>query len=216
LTDTPNAEEDYIVPRSRFDELAALAEENDGLVTADHARHAGFTDSVLARLVQRGRIERTSRGVYRVPYLTPGRFSQYQEAVLWAKANRGPAHVAISHMTALAAYEISDANPHSIHITVPKTARLRRQRAKGIVVHREDLMPEDITIHEGMPLTTIARTIADLLKSGERIDLIRQAISDARREGFIQESEARKLRRRVEEHLKSIRTANSKMEPAIT
>jgi hypothetical protein len=44
------------VPRSRFDELAALAEENDGLVTADHARHAGFTDSVLARLVQGGRI----------------------------------------------------------------------------------------------------------------------------------------------------------------
>jgi len=67
------------------------------------------------------------------------------------------------------------------------------------VVHREDLCPEDITIHEGMPLTTIARTVADLLKSGERIDLIRQAISDARREGFIQESEARQLRRRVSE-----------------
>jgi len=204
------------VPRSRFDELVSLAEENDGLVTADHARQAGFTDSVLARLVQRGRIERASRGVYRVPYLTPGRFSHYREAVLWAKANRGPAQVAISHATALAAYEISDANPHSIHITVPKTARLRRQKPKGIVLHREDLTPGDITIHEGIPLTTIARTVADLLKSGERIDLIRQAIADARREGFIQESEARKLRRRVEEHLKSIRAAHSKMEPAIT
>ena len=76
------------MPRSRFDELAALAEENDGLVTADQARQAGFTDSVLARLVQRGRIERTARGVYRVPYLTPGRFPQYREAVLWAKANQ--------------------------------------------------------------------------------------------------------------------------------
>jgi predicted transcriptional regulator of viral defense system len=204
------------VPRSRFDELISLAEENDGLVTADHARQAGFTDSVLARLVQRGRIERTSRGVYRVPYLTPGRFSQYREAVLWAKANRGPAQVAISHTTALAAYEISDANPHSIHITIPKIARLRRQKPKGIVLHREDLSPEDITIHEGMPLTTIARTVADLLKSGERIDLIRQAISDARREGFIEESEARQIRRRVEEHLKNIRTAHSQMEPALT
>ena len=98
------------MPRSRFAELVSLAEENDGLVTADHARQAGFTDSVLARLVQRGRIERTSRGVYRIPYFTPGRFSQYREAVLWAKANRGPEQVAISHTTALAAYEISDAN----------------------------------------------------------------------------------------------------------
>jgi hypothetical protein len=65
-------------------------------------------------------------------------------------------------------------------------------------VHFEDLMTEDITVHEGMPITTIARTVADLLKSSERIDLIRQAISDARREGFIQESEARRLRRRIE------------------
>jgi predicted transcriptional regulator of viral defense system len=189
------------VPRSRFAELVSLAEENDGLVTADHARQAGFTDSVLARLVQRGRIERTSRGVYRVPYLTPGRFSQYREAVLWARANRGPAQVAISHATALAAYEISDANPHLIHMTVPRAARLRRQKPKGIVVHHEDLMTEEITVHEGMPITTIAKTVADLLKSGERIDLIRQAISDARRGGFIQASEARQLRRRLEDRV---------------
>jgi len=189
------------VPRSRFAELVSLAEEHDGLVTADHARQAGFTDSVLARLVQRGRIERTSRGVYRVPYLTPGRFSQYREAVLWARANRGPAQVAISHATALAAYEISDANPHLIHMTVPRAARLRRQKPKGIVVHHEDLMTEEITVHEGMPITTIAKTVADLLKSGERIDLIRQAISDARRGGFIQASEARQLRRRLEDRV---------------
>jgi predicted transcriptional regulator of viral defense system len=203
------------VPRSRFDELVSLAEENDGLVTASHAREAGFTDSVLARLVQRGRIERTSRGVYRVPYLTPGRFSQYREAVLWARANRGPEQVAISHATALAAYEISDANPQAIHITVPKAARLRRRKPKGIVVHRDDLDQGDITIHEGIPLTTIARTVADLLTSGERIDLIRQAISNARREGFVEETVARQLRRRVEEHLKSIRASHCQMEPAI-
>jgi predicted transcriptional regulator of viral defense system len=64
---------------------------------------------------QRGWIERTSRDVYRVPYLPPGRFPQYREAELWA----------ISHTTALGAYDISDANPHSIHITVPKAARLK-------------------------------------------------------------------------------------------
>ncbi len=206
--------ENRIVPRTRFHDLLSLAEENDGLVTAGRARLAGLTDSVLARLAQRGRIERTSRGVYRVPYLTPGRFSQYREAVRWAKANRGPAEVAISYATALAAYEVSDANPASIHITVPKGTRLRRQKPRGIVVHREDLKPEDISVHEGVPLTTIARTVADLLKSGERIDLIRQAISGARREGFVDEAEARRLRRRVEAHLKSIRSAQPR-EPAV-
>jgi predicted transcriptional regulator of viral defense system len=182
------------MPRSRFDELAALAEEHDGLLTAEQAREAGFTDSVLTRLVQRGRIERTARGVYRIPYVSPGRFSQYREAVLWVKANRGPNQAALSHITALAVYGISDANPSLIHLTIPRSARLRRQIPKGLVLHREDLAPEDMTVEEGIPLTTISRTVADLLRSGGRLDLIRQAISDARREGLIRDGEAKQLR----------------------
>jgi predicted transcriptional regulator of viral defense system len=193
------------VPRSRFDELVALAEEQDGLLTADQARKAGFTNSVLARLVQRGRIERTARGVYRVPYIPPGRFSQHREAVLWAKANRGPSDVALSHATALVVYGISDANPQLIHLTVPRSARLRRQKPKAVVVHRQDLSPEEITVEEGIPLTTISRTVADLLHSNGRIDLVRQAISDARRAGLISDAQMRQLRRRVEEHLRSLR-----------
>ena len=193
------------MPRSRFDELAALAEDQDGLLTADQARKAGFTNSVLARLVQRGRIERTARGVYRVPYIPPGRFSQHREAVLWAKANRGPSDVALSHATALVVYGISDANPQLIHLTVPTSARLRRQKPKGVVVHRQDLLPEEITVEEGIPLTTISRTVADLLHSNGRIDLVRQAISDARDAGLISDAQVRQLRRRVEEHLRSLR-----------
>jgi len=194
------------MPRSRFDELAALAQDNDGLVTAEQARAEGFTDSVLARLVQRKRIERIARGVYRIPYFSPGQFSQYREAVLWAKANRGPNPVALSHETALAVYGISDANPASIHLTVPGTARLRRRTPKGVVVHHSDLSPTDVSIQEGIPVTTIDRTISDLLQSGGRTDLLKQAVSDARREGYITEADAARLRRRIESHLKSLRS----------
>ena len=201
------------MPRSRFDELVELAEDNDGLVTAEQTRSAGFTDSVLTRLVQRGRLERTSRGVYRIPHFPPGRFSQYREAVLWAKANRGPDNLAISHATALAVYGISDANPHLIHLTVPKSARLRREKPKSVIVHRADLTKDDITVHEGIPLTTISRTVTDLLRSGSRIDLLRQAISDARREGYIRHAEAGKLRRQIEAHFKLIHNSAKKVEP---
>jgi predicted transcriptional regulator of viral defense system len=202
------------MPRSRFDELVTLAEENDGLVTAEQARAAGFTDSVLARLVQRERIERIARGVYRIPHFPPGRFSQYREAVFWAKANRGPGTVAISHSTALAVYGISDANPSSIHLTVPKSARLRREKPKNVFVHRDDLTKDDITVQEGLPLTTISKTVTDLLGCGGRIDLLRQAISDARREGYIGTAEAGQLRRRIGSHVKSLRASSNKLEPA--
>lgn len=201
------------MPRSRFDELAALAEDNDGLVTAEQARAEGFTDSVLARLVQRKRIERIARGVYRIPYFSPGQFSQYREAVLWAKANRGPEPVALSHETALAVYGISDANPATIHLTLPRDARLRRKTPKGVVVHHSDVSPDDISIQEGIPVTTIDRTITDLLQSRGRTDLLKQAVSGARREGYITEADAARLRRRIESHLKSLRSSTKTPEP---
>jgi predicted transcriptional regulator of viral defense system len=201
------------MPRSRFDELVALGEDNDGLVTADQARAEGFTDSVLARLVKRGRILRIARGVYRIPYLSAGRFSQCREAVLWTKANRGPDSIAISHETALVVYGISDAIPASIHLTVPRSARLRRRMPKGITVHYDDLSPSDISMQEGLPVTTIERTITDLLQSGGRTDLLKQAISDARREGYVSDAGATKFRRRIESHLKSLRSSPKTLEP---
>lgn len=54
--------------RSRMDELLAIAETNDGFVTATQARLIGIKDSVLARLTQRGKLQRVARGVYRIPY----------------------------------------------------------------------------------------------------------------------------------------------------
>ena len=127
------------MPRSRYYELVTLAQEHDGLFTSEEARDAGFTDSVLVRLAQRGRIERTARGVYRIPYVPLNRLSQYREAILWAMAHRGPVKVALSHETALVVYGISDASPATIHLTVPIAARA-------------DLAPDEITFVEGLPV----------------------------------------------------------------
>jgi len=187
------------MPRSRMDELIAIAEENDGLLTSKQARNAGILDSVLVRLTQRGRLERTARGVYRIAHFPQSKFSQYREAILWAEANHGPEEpdVALSHETALALYGVSDANPSLVNITVPKTARLRRERPKWIAVHRGELGPLDVTLHEGLTVTTIARTISDVLNSTGRIELVRQAVTDARRTGYISDSEAARLKRQI-------------------
>jgi hypothetical protein len=40
-------------------------------------------------------------------------------------------------------------------------------------VHGDDLIKDDITVQEGLPLTTISKTVTDLLASGGRIDLLR-------------------------------------------
>jgi predicted transcriptional regulator of viral defense system len=186
------------VPRSRFDELVFIAEENDGLLTTKQAREAGIAGSVLARLAQRGRLERATRGVYRIPHFPINRFSQYREAVLWVRADSGPRNIALSHSTALAVYGISDASPASIQITVPRKARLRRHHPRWVKVYRADLKPGDVTVHEGLPITTVDRTVSDILALTGQIELVRQAVSAARREGYINSNEARRLNRRVD------------------
>jgi predicted transcriptional regulator of viral defense system len=106
----------------------------------------------------------------------------------------------LSHETALAVYGISDMNPSQVHITVPKGARLRRQRPKWIVIHRGDLPPTDVTTHEGLPVTTVAKSVLHVANETGRLGLARQAIKDARKEGHISAAEAKRRTRQLNEH----------------
>jgi predicted transcriptional regulator of viral defense system len=171
------------------------------LVTAAQARALGIADSVLARLTQRAKLERVARGVYRIPYFPADRLSQYREAVLWARASHGPEQVALSHETALSVYGISDVNPARVHLTVPKNARLRRQKPKWIVIHRGELPPTDVKTHEGLPVTTVAKSVLDVMETTGRSGLARQAIRNARKEGFISAAELRRLTRQLNQHV---------------
>ena len=186
-----------VMPRTRMNELYALAEEHDGLLTSKQARAQGIQDSVLVRLAQRGQLERMSRGVYRIAHFPADRLAQYREAVLWAKASQGPEHIALSHETALLLYGISDVNPASVHLTVPRSARMRREQPEWVVIHRADLTSQEISQHEGMPVTSIERSVIDVFSTTNRMDIAKQAISDALREGLFNKSQASRLRQLV-------------------
>lgn len=183
------------MPSTRMDELFALAEEQDGLFTSKEARALGIQDSVLVRLKQRGRLERMSRGVYRIAHYPAERLAQYREAVLWAQASNGPERIALSHETALLLYGISDVNPPRVNLTVPVSARMRRVHPKWIEIHRANLSTEDIQLHEGMPVTTIERSILDVLATTHRSDFAREAITEALRKGLLNLVQAGVLRK---------------------
>lgn len=183
------------MPRTRTDELFALAEEHDGLLSSKEARADGIQESALVRLAQRGWLERMTRGVYRIAHYQVDRLAQYREAVLWAKASQGPEVIALSHETALLLYGVSDANPSEVNLTVPTWARLRRKYPDWVAIHRANLSPEDIGEHEGLPVTTVSRSIMDVLLATRRIDVARQSISDALRDGLLNNADASSLRR---------------------
>jgi predicted transcriptional regulator of viral defense system len=199
-----------LMPRTRMDELYALAEEHDGLLPSKEARALGIKDSVLVRLAQRGRLERMSRGVYRIAHYPADRLAQYREAILWARASQGPEHAALSHETALVLYGISDVNPSHVHLTVPLSARLRRERPKWITIHRADLAEDEIHIHEGLPVTAVARSIMDVLATSHRAEIARQAIVEALREGLINAAQAGALRKQVNRTVHALTAATTK------
>jgi len=201
------------MPRTRMDELYALAEEHDGLLTSKEVRALGIQDSVLVRLAQRGRLERMTRGVYRITHYPADRLAQYREAVLWAQASQGPERIAISHQTALLLYGISDVNPSQVHLTVPKASRLRREHPEWITIHRADLAPLEISQHEGIPVTTVERSVIDVLSVTHRIDIAQQAITDAFREGLLNKAQASSLRKLINrpEHGLSLLTQGTRV-----
>jgi predicted transcriptional regulator of viral defense system len=93
---------------------------------------------------------------------------------------------AISHESALSVYGLSDILPARVHVIIPRTASRRR---KGIKLHTNRLNDDEITIYNGLRITTVARTIADVAIYGHAEEQIRQAIQEALERGLTTQEE---------------------------
>jgi len=158
------------------DQLYQFAETQAGYFTTAQARAAGFSHALLSYHVQAGLFERLRPGVYRLK-----RFPASPHEDLFVAWLRAGAHAVISHDSALALYDLSDLLPNEIHLTVPRTAS---RRHPGLRLHTTRLELADATQYAGLPVTTVARTIADVAASGLSEELIGQAIEEAVRRGL--------------------------------
>ena len=154
-----------------YDRLFQIAEAQAGYFTTAQAQALGIARAQLSRYVTAGKLERSQQGVYR---LTPFPRVPHEDLfIAWLAA--GPEAV-ISHDSALAIYELSDALPAHVHLTVPRTASHRRP---GYRLHTSRITPAEITHYGGLQVTTVARTIADIACDGLADDLVIQAVQEA-------------------------------------
>jgi predicted transcriptional regulator of viral defense system len=177
------------MPTDRFGELAEIAVDQHGYFTLADAREVGYADNTVAQMARRGRLERVSQGVYRIPFLPPGPLAGYMEAALWPAGVRG----VLSHTTALDLWDVSDVNPAKIHITVPREHRPQRQVPKAYVIHRENLDKTEVTAIEGIPLVTLERAIRECAADHLGLDLIEQAVRRGRETGLLSSAIADRL-----------------------
>src|SRR5689334_19100432 len=89
--------------------LVAVAQRQGGYVTAKQARRAGFDYSHLAYHAGAGNLVRAGHGLYRVPELARSPHDQLVRLVLWSRGRDDRPQAVVSHDSALALHELSDA-----------------------------------------------------------------------------------------------------------
>lgn len=169
--------------------LYVTAESQAGYFSSRQAHEAGYSNALLAYHTRQGHFLRMRHGVYRLRH-----FPEQPHADLFAAWLATGGQGVISHESALGLYDLTDLLPAEIHLTVPRTASRRRW---GMRLHTAHLRPEDITQRAGLPVTTLARTLADLLKLGVEPGWIEQAIRQALERGLVSAAE---LRRDEQQH----------------
>ncbi len=136
-------------------------ERADGLAAAQHAgisrRQAigvGMTRHQIAGRLASRRWRRAARGVF-VVAAAPSTWRQRMAVACLA----GPDGTVVSHLSAAALLELMEP-PEVPHVTVPSGAS---GDASGAAVHhvRHPLDSRDVTIIDGIPSTTAARTLVD-------------------------------------------------------
>lgn len=166
-----------------YNQLYEIAEGQAGYFTASQAGKVGFSWERLSMNVKTGKFLRITHGVYRLAHFPASSFEDI--FVAWLKTGQSSI---ISHESALLVYDLSDVLPAEIHVIVPRTASRRR---KGIRMHTNLLRPDEIAAREGLPVTTVARTIADVAASHLAEEQVRLAIREALDRGLVTPEELR-------------------------
>ena len=170
----------FVMPGRWYTELFEVAADQNGYVTTDDVRGLGGTAQVLVDMHRHGQLQRVAHGLYRFPLYPRDPRDELKQATLWPRGLG-----VISHDSALDLWELCDVNPAKIHVTVPRSARLRRQAPALYVVHVRDLDPADVTASEGIPVVSAKRAVLDGIERHLDGRLIDQAIDNGRRRGLL-------------------------------
>ena len=175
------------MPSSR-ERLFRVGEARNGWFRSANATEAGVPRQQLARYIDSEVLQRSAHGVYRFRDFPALPFEDVVEACLWAGAD-----AVASHDTALAVYGLGEAMPSVIHVTVPRRLRKRRDR---VIVHVRRLVAKDVTVRDGVPVTTTERTLRDIAID-HPADVVREVVQEAELRGLISHRVADEIRLKV-------------------
>jgi hypothetical protein len=170
--------------------VAAIASRQHGNVTRQQLLDAGFSDNAIAHRVRCGWLHRVHIGVYAVGRPPRTALERASAAVLAC----GPS-AALSHMSALCLWGLAKRWPTVMDVTVTGD-----RRRPGINVRRDRELPaRDRRRHQGIPVTSPARTLLDCAPALTAKALTR-AVNDGLRSRYLRPADLTDVTQRFPHH----------------
>jgi very-short-patch-repair endonuclease len=133
--------------------IADLAGRQHGVVARRQLLRLGVGRRAIDRRIGQGRLHPLHPGVYAVGHRVLSQRGRWMAAVLSCGSG-----AVLSHQSAASLWSIRHTAKARIDVTAPRDLRPR----KGLHPHRAVLPADEITVHDGIPTTTPARTLLDL------------------------------------------------------
>jgi very-short-patch-repair endonuclease len=172
-------------------EVAVLAARQWGVVSAAQLRALGLDKDAVLRRVRAGRLHRLHRGVFAVGHTVLKREGRWIAAVL--ACGEG---AILSHRSAAAHWGLLQTEATRTDVTTPR----RRAGDATIRLHRSrSLIARDTDTHEGIPITSVPRTLLDLAAT-VRPDRLERALAQAQRLQLYDHTEITELLARANGH----------------
>ncbi|MFD7768230.1 type IV toxin-antitoxin system AbiEi family antitoxin domain-containing protein [Streptomyces sp. NPDC059787] len=170
--------------------LAGPATDQWGLVTAAQAKKLGLSAVQLKRLTEADLLTNVGRGVYALPAVGLPQHLEIKVAWLrlqpeifaWERSPGCEDSGVVSHASACQLHNLGDIPAPEVEISVPR----RRTTTEPFVrLRTARLEPADITIIDGLPVTSPERTVVDLLHAKADGGHVGGVIADAERRDLV-------------------------------
>lgn len=166
--------------------LETVAADQWGIVTTAQAGREGVERLQLSRLAEKGDLDRARHGVYLLPSHQAGPQDEIRAAWLSLEPkkfieerweDRHP--VVVSHESAARVHGIGRLIPPNITFS---TTGKKQTRQQGIRIHTgREIRDTDVVSVDGLPVTSVTRTVADLAETGIERDYLADLVADALR-----------------------------------
>lgn len=151
-----------------------MATRQHGVASRDQLHSLGFGRKAIEVAQGEGRLAPLHEEVYAVGHLRISYRGHWWAAVL----AYGP-NAVLSHHSAAALWGLRRRRRGPIHVTA-SCGRQGIRRREGIWIHRCKLAPEERTVRDGIPVTTLARTLFDFAEVAP-YDELKKAAEEADR-----------------------------------